>query len=131
MNNNYHYSQHPGMKNEGSSVPYGIFPNTLEAFQELNAFELENSRPAVEAFPSIPNHNHNYLSPDFLEFSDTQESRIQRELYVRQEQSVSSTYTKLCDLRDKLNSKQTTLKSQLKQVGEQLKQVNQQLGKLS
>lgn len=127
MNNNYQYSQHPGMKNEGSSVPY---TNTLEAFQELNAYELENSRPAVEAFPSIPNHNHNYLSPDFLEFSDTQETQIQRELYVRQERPLSSTYTKLCDLRDKLNSQQATLKSQLKQVEEQLREVHKQLGKL-
>jgi len=126
--NNKQYSQHPGMENEGSSVPYA---NTLEAFQELNAYELENSRPAVEAFPSIPNHNHNYLSPDFLEFSDTQETLIQKELYASNERPDSSTYTKLCNLRDKLNSKQVTLKSQLKQVGEQLKQVNQQLGKFS
>ncbi len=125
MNNNY---QHPGMKNEGSSVPYA---NTLEGFQELNAYELENSRPAVEAFPSIPNHNHNYLSPHFLEFSDTQETQIQRELYASQERPLSSTYTKLCDLRDKLNSKQATLKSQLKQVGEQLREVHKQLDRFA
>ena len=123
--NNY---QHPGMKNEGSSVPYA---NTLEAFQELNAYELENSRPAVEAFPSTPNHNLNHLSPDFLEFSDTQETQIQRELYNRQERPLSSTYSKLCDLRDKLNSQQATLKSQLKQVEEQLKRVNQQLNRFA
>ena len=125
MNNNY---QHPGMKNEGSSVPYA---NTLEAFQELNAYELENSRPAVEAFPSIPNHNLNHLSPDFLEFSDTQETQIQRELYASQERPLSSTYTKLCDLRDKLNSQQTTLKSHLKQVEAQLREIHKQLGKFS
>ena len=129
--NNYphsHYSQHPGIKNEGSSTPYA---NTLEAEQELRAYELENSRPAVEAFPSTPNHNLNHLSPDFLEFSDTQETQIQRQLYASQERPLSSTYTKLCDLRDKLNSQQATLKSQLKQVGEQLKQVNQQLEQFS
>ncbi len=125
MNNNY---QHPGMKNEGSSVPYA---NTLEAFQELNAYELENSRPAVESLPATPNHNLNHLSPDFLEFSYNQETQIQQEQYNRQERPISSTYTKLCDLRDKLSYQQVTLKSQLKQVGEQLKQVNQQLGKYS
>ena len=76
-------------------------------------------------------HNHNYLSPDFLEFSDTQETLIQKELYATNERPDSSTYTKLCNLRDKLNSKQVTLKSQLKQVGEQLKQVQQQLNKFS
>ncbi len=71
------------------------------------------------------------MSPDFLEFSDTQETQIQRELYKLQERPLSSTYTKLCDLRDKLNSKQATLKSQLKQVEEQLREVHKQLGKLS
>ena len=124
MNN---YYQHPAMKNEGLQ-PY---VNTLEAEQELQAYELENSRPAVEAFPSIPNHNHNYLSPDFLEFSDTQETQIQRQLYASQERPVSSTYTKLCDLRDKLSSQRLTWMSRLKQVEEQLKQVNQQLDKFS
>ena len=128
MNSNYHDSQHPGMKNEGSSVPYA---NTLEAFQELHAYELENSRPAVESLPATPNHNLNHLSPDFIEFSYNQETQIQQELYNRQERPLSSTYTKLCDLRDKLNSQQATLKSQLKQVEEQLHRVNQQLSKFS
>ena len=126
MNKNY---QHPGIKNEGSSVPYA---NTLEAFQELNAYELENSRPAVQGLPTISNIKENpFLSPDFKEFADNQETLIQKELYATNESPLSSTYTKLCDLRDRLSSQQTTLKSQLKQVGEQLKQVNQQLNKFS
>ncbi len=124
--NNY---QHPGMRNEGSFTPY---INTLEAEQELHAYESENSRPAVEAFPTLSNIKENpFLSPDFKEFADNQETLIQKELYASNESPLSSTYTKLCDLRDKLNSQQATLKSQLKQVEEQLKQVNQQLGKLS
>lgn len=126
MNNNY---QHPGMKNEGSCTPY---TNTLEDFQELSAFELENSRPAVEGLPSLSNIKENpFLSPDFKEFSNTQEMEIQQELYKRQERPVSSIHTRLRELRDKLSSKETTLKSQHKQVEEQLKQVNQQLGKFS
>ena len=83
-----------------------------------------------------------FCSADYLDFfvlhfdvrkvgSNTQEMEIQRKLYNRQERLISSTYTKLCDLRDKLSSQQTTLMSQLKQVGEQLKQVNQQLDKFS
>ena len=124
MNN---YYQHPAMKNEGLQ-PY---VNTLEAEQELQAYELENSRPAVESLPATPNHNLNHLSPDFVEFSNTQETQIQQELYNRQEQSVSLFRNRLCDLRDKLNSKQATLKSQIKQVEEQLKQVHKQLDKLS
>lgn len=124
MNNNY---PHPAMENEGLQPYVG----TLEAEQELNAYELENSRPAVESLPATPNHNLNHLSPDFVEFSDTQETQIQRELYNRQERPVSSIHTRLCDLRDKLNSRQTTLKSQLKQVEEQLREVHKQLGKLS
>ena len=123
MNNNYLYSQHPAMENEGLQ-PY---VNTLEAEQELHSYELENSRPAVEAFPSIPNHNLNHLSPDFVEFSYNQETQIQRELYNKQERPISSIRNRLCDLRDKLNAKQATLKSQLRQVEEQLKQVNKQL----
>jgi len=127
--NNYHNSQHPGMKNEGSSVPYA---NTLEAFQELNAYELENSRPAIEGLPTISNIKANpFLSPDFKEFADNQETLIQKQLYASNESPLSSTYSKLCDLRDTLYSQQTTLVSQLKQVGEQLKQVNQQLNKYS
>ncbi len=122
--NNY---QHPAMENEGLQ-PY---VNILEAEQELNAYELENSRPAVESLPAIPNHNLNYLSPDFIEFSDTQETQYQQEFYKLQEQSVSSIRTKLCNLRDKLNSRQATLKSQLKQINEQIKEVNKQLDKLS
>ena len=74
MNN---YYQHPAMKNEGLQ-PY---VNTLEAEQQLHAYELENSRPAVESLPAIPKHNLNHLSPDFVEFSDTQETQIQQELY--------------------------------------------------
>ncbi|MBE9048276.1 hypothetical protein IQ255_28475 [Pleurocapsales cyanobacterium LEGE 10410] len=124
MNNNY---KHPGMKNEGVQPYVG----TLEAEQELHAYELENSRPAVECLPATPNYNLNYLPPDFKEFADTQETQIQQELYNRQERPVSSTYTKLCDLRDKLSSQRVTLMSQLKQVGEQLKKVNQQLDKFS
>ena len=124
MNNNY---QHPAMENEGLQ-PY---VHTLEAEQELNAYELENSRPAVESLPSLPKHNLNHVSPDFVEFSDTQETQIQRELYNRQEKSVSSFRTRLCNLRDKLNSRQATLKSQLRQVNEQLGTVNEQLDKLS
>jgi|GEM_PF-5819184 len=62
MNNNY---QHPAMENEGLQ-PY---VSTLEAEQELNAYELENSRPAIESLPAIPNYNLNHLSPDFVEFS--------------------------------------------------------------
>ncbi|MGB5712460.1 MAG: hypothetical protein WBM44_16305 [Waterburya sp.] len=127
MNNNYPYSQHPAMENEGLQPYVG----TLEAEQELNAYELENSRPAVESLPATPNYNLNHLSPDFVEFSDNQERQIQRELYNRQERPVSSIRTRLCDLRDKLNSRQTTLKSQLKQVEEQLREVHKQLGKLS
>ena len=119
MNN----KQHPGMKNEGVQPYVG----TLEAFQELHAYELENSRPAVESLPATPNQNLNHLSPDFIEFSYNQETQIQQELYKLQERPVSSTYTKLCDLRDKLNSQQATLKSQLRQVEEQLKQVQQSL----
>ena len=115
------------MNNEGLQ-PY---VNTLEAEQELNAYELENSRPAVEGFPSIPNHNLNHLSPDFVEFSDTQETQIQQELYKLQERPVSFIRNRLCDLKDKLNSQQATLKSQLKQVEEQLREVNKQLDKLS
>ncbi|MEM8722197.1 MAG: hypothetical protein AAGE84_23365 [Cyanobacteria bacterium P01_G01_bin.39] len=122
--NNY---QHPGMKNEGSSVPYA---NTLEAFQELNAYELENTRSAVEGLPTLSNPDPN-LSPDFLEFSNTQEMKIQQELYNRQESPVSSIRTRLCELRDKLNSRRTSLKSQLRQVEEQLQEVHKQLGKLS
>lgn len=124
--NNYH--QHPAMENEGSVTPY---VHTLEAEQELYSYELENSRPAVESLPATPNHNLNYLSPDFVEFSDTQETQIQRELYNRQERPISSICTRLCDLRDKLNSRQATLKSQLKQVEEQIGTVNEQLDKLS
>ena len=124
MNNNY---KHPGMRNEGVQPYVG----TLEDEQELHAYELENSRPAVESLPATPNHNLNHLSPDFIEFSYNQETQIQQELYNRQERPISSKYTKLCDLRDKLSSQQTTLMSQLKQVGEQLKQVNQQLDKFS
>ncbi len=56
------------------------------------------------------------LSPDFREFSNTSETQIQQELYNQQERPVSSVYTRLCNLRDKLNSKQATLKSQLRQV---------------
>ena len=123
MNNNY---QHLAMENEGLQ-PY---VSTLEAEQELNAYELENSRPAVEGLPTLSQPDPN-LSPDFIEFSNTQETQIQRELYNRQEKSVSSIRTRLCDLRDKLNSRQTTLKSQLKQVEEQLREVHKQLGKLS
>ncbi len=123
MNN----KQHPGMKNEGVQPYVG----TLEAFQELHAYELENSRPAVESLPATPNQNLNHLSPDFIEFSYNQETQIQQELYKLQERPVSSTYTKLCDLRDKLNSQQATLKSQLRQVEEQLKQVNQQLDRFT
>ena len=123
MNNNY---QHPAMENEGLQ-PY---VNTLEAEQELHSYELENSRPAVEAFPTLLKPDPN-LSPDFIEFSNTQETQIQRELYNRQEKSVSSIRTRLCDLRDKLNSRQTALKSQLKQVESQLQEVDKQLGKLS
>lgn len=124
MNNNY---QHPAMENEGLQPYVG----TLEAEQELHAYESENSRPAVESLPAIPNHNLNYLSPDFVEFSDTQETRIQQELYNRQERSISSIHTRLCELKDKLNSRQATLQSQLKQVKEQLKEVDKQLSKLS
>ncbi len=122
--NNY---QHPGMKNEGSSVPYA---NTLEAFQELNAYELENTSPAVQGLPTLSKPDPN-LSPDFLEFSNTQEMEIQRELHNRQERPISSIRTRLCDLRDKLSSRQTALKSQLRQVEEQIKEVDKQLGKLS
>ena len=103
------------MENEGLQ-PY---VNTLEAKQELHAYELENSRPAVEAFPTLPKCNPN-LSPDLVEFSYNQETQIQRELYKLQERPVSSIRNRLCDLRDKLNSKQTALKSQLRQVDEQL-----------
>ena len=124
MNNNY---KHPGMRNEGVQPYVG----TLEDEQELHAYELENSRPAVETLPATPNYNLNHLSPDFIEFSYNQETQIQQELYNRQERPLSSTYTKLCDLRDKLNSQQATLKSQLKQVEEQLHRVNQQLSKFS
>ena len=124
--NNYH--QHPAMENEGSFTPY---VHTLEAEQELNAYELENSRPAVESLPAIPNHNLNHLSPDFVEFSNTQETQIQRELYNRQERPISSIRTRLCNLRDKLNSRQDTLKSQLRQVESQIATVNEQLDKLS
>ncbi|WP_019506770.1 hypothetical protein [Pleurocapsa sp. PCC 7319] len=124
MNNNY---RHPAMENEGLQPYVG----TLEAEQQLRAYELENSRPAVESLPAIPNHNLNYLSPDFVEFSDNQETQIQRELYNRQEKSVSSIRNRLCDLRDKLNSRQATLKSQLRQVESQLREVNKQLDKLS
>lgn len=59
MNNNY---PHPAMENEGLQ-PYVA---TLEAEQELRAYELENSRPAVESLPATPNHNLNHLSPDFV-----------------------------------------------------------------
>ncbi len=130
MNNKYpyfQYSEHPGMKNEGLQ-PY---VNTLEAFQELHAYELENSRPAVESLPTLPKHNNPHLSPDFVEFSDTQETLIQQELYNLQERPFSSISTRLSDLRDKLNSKQATLKSQLKQVNQQIKEVDKQLDKLS
>lgn len=123
MNNNY---QHPGIKNEGSFTPY---THTLEAEQKLNAYEFENSRPAVEAFPTLSKPDPN-LSPDFVEFSYNQEAQIQRELYELQERPVSSIRTRLCDLREKLNSRQTTLRSQLKQVEEQLREVHKQLGKL-
>ena len=122
--NNY---QHPAMENEGLQ-PY---VSTLEAEQELHAYELENSRPAVEAFPTLRKQNPINLSPDFVEFSDNQETQIQQELYNRQEKSVSSIRTRLCELRDKLNSRQATLKSQLRQVDEQLQEVDKQLGKLS
>ena len=124
MNNNY---PHPAMENEGLQ-PYVA---TLEAEQELRAYELENSRPAVESLPATPNHNLNHLSPDFVEFSYNQETQIQRELYSRQERPVSSIHTRLCDLRDKLNSRRATLKSQLKQVEEQLIEVDRQFDKLS
>ena len=90
-----------------------------------------NTRTAVEILPATPNHNLNHLSPDFIEFSDTQETRIQQELYNQQERPVSSIRSRLCDLRDKLNSRQATLKSQLKQVDEQLREVYQQLDRLS
>ena len=122
--NNY---QHPAMENEGLQ-PY---VSTLEAEQQLRAYELENSRPAVEGLPTLPKQNPINLSPDFIEFSNTQETQIQRELYNRQEKSVSSIHTRLCELRDKLNSRQATLKSQLRQVDEQLREVHKQLGKLS
>lgn len=124
MNNNY---RHPAMENEGLQ-PY---VSTLEAEQELHAYELENSRPAVEGLPTLPQQNPINLSPDFIEFSNTQETQIQRELYNRQEKSVSSIHTRLCELRDKLNSRQTALKSQLRQVESQLQEVDKQLGKLS
>ena len=126
MNNNYHYSQHPAMENEGLQP----FVSTLEAEQELRAYELENSRPAVEAFPTLTKLDPN-LSPDFIEFSYNQETQIQQELYNRQERPASSIRTRLCDLRDKLNARQATLKSQLKQVDEQLREVHKQLGRLS
>ena len=126
MNNNYPYSQHPAMENEGLQPYVG----TLEAEQELRAYELENSRPAVEAFPTLSKPDPN-LSPDFVEFSNTQETQIQRELYKLQERPASSIRSRLCELRDKLNSRQATLKSQLKQVEEQLREVHKQLGKLS
>ena len=104
--------------------------DTLEAEQELNAFELENSRPAVVGFPKLTKIDPN-ISPDFKEFDDTQESKIRQEFYSNQERPKSSIHTRLCDLRDKLNSKQDSLKSQLKQVKEQLKQVHKQLDRLS
>ena len=129
MNNNYpysHYSQHPAMENEGLQ-PY---VSTLEVEQELRAYELENSRPAVEAFPTLTKPDPN-LSPDFIEFYYNQETQIQQELYNRQERPASSIRTRLCDLRDKLNSRRTSLKSQLRQVEEQLQEVDKQLGRLS
>ena len=122
MNNNY---QHPAIENEGLQPYVG----TLEAEQELRAYELENSRPAVEGLPTLSQPDSN-LSPDFIEFSDTQETQIQRELYNRQEKSVSSIRTRLCELRDKLNSRQATLKTQLRQVESQLQEVDKQLCKL-
>ena len=123
MNNNY---QHPAIENEGLQPYVG----TLEAEQELRAYELENSRPAVEGLPTLSQPDSN-LSPDFIEFSDTQETRIQQELYNRQERSISSIHTRLCELKDKLNSRQATLKTQLKQVESQLQEVDKQLSKLS
>ncbi|PSB06596.1 hypothetical protein C7B62_22415 [Pleurocapsa sp. CCALA 161] len=123
MNNNY---RHPAMENEGLQ-PY---VSTLEAEQELHAYELENSRPAVEELPTLSQPDPN-LSPDFAEFSNSQETQIQQELYKLQERSVSSIHTRLCDLKDKLNSRQITLKSQLRQVEEQLREVHKQLREVS
>lgn len=119
--NNY---QHPAMENEGLQ-PY---VSTLEAEQELHAYELENSRPAVEGLPTLSQPDPN-LSPDFMKFSNSQETQYQQELYNSQERPVSSIRTRLCDLRDKLNSRQTALKSQLRKVEEQLREVHKQLSK--
>ena len=70
MNNNYHYSQHPAMENEGLQP----FVSTLEAEQELRAYELENSRPAVKGLPTLSKPDPN-LSPDFIEFSNPYSAR--------------------------------------------------------
>ena len=122
--NNY---QHPAIENEGLQ-PY---VSTLEAEQELYAYELENSRPAIEGFPTLPKQNPINLSPDFIEFFDNQETQYRQEFYKQQERPISSIHTRLCELKDKLNSRQAALKFQLRQVEEQIETVNQQLDKLS
>ena len=84
MNNNYPYSQHPAMENEGLQ-PY---VNTLEAEQELRAYELENSRPAVEAFPTLSKPDPN-LSPDLCNLRDklsSQQATLKSQLKQVEEQ---------------------------------------------
>lgn len=99
--------------------------------RELHSYELENSRPAVEGLPTVPTNTSLNLSPDFQEFSSISETQHQQEFYNLQEQGVSSLYTRLCNLKEKLNSRQATLNSQLKQVDEQIETVNKQLDRLS
>ena len=99
--------------------------------RELQSYELENSRPPQEGLPAVPTNTSLNLSPDFQEFSSISETQHQQEFYNLQERPVSSLYTRLCNLKEKLNSRQATLNSQLRQVEEQLREVYQQLDRLS
>lgn len=103
---------------------------TSDYQRELQSYELENARPAVEGFPTLAEPDPN-LSPDFKEFSNTSETQIQQELYKTQERPVSSLYTRLREIKEKLKERKSILHSQLRQVEEQIETVNKQLGKLS
>ena len=125
------------MNNNNNNFPTII---SSDRERELQSYEIENSRPPQEGFPAVPTNTSLNLSPDFQEFSSISETQHQQEFYNLQEQHsllpngerpVSSLYTRLCNLKEKLNSRQATLKSQLKQVEEQLQEVHQQFDKLS